>query len=105
MVEGQVRVFVVDRDGEKTSRLLGPGDFGFVPAGLAHAYRVEAPSRMLGVLSGGFERFFQHMGTPADTAAPGQPPFVPALDQIMAAGQLHGTRFLPDFTWPEPDED
>jgi quercetin 2,3-dioxygenase len=33
----------------------------------AHAYRVEAPARMLGVLSGGFERFFQQMGTPADT--------------------------------------
>ena len=104
VIEGQVRVFVADRDGDKTSRLLGPGDFGFVPAGLAHAYRVEAPARMLGVLSGGFERFFQHMGTPADTAGPGQPPFVPALDRIMAAGQRHGTRFLPDFDWPEPDE-
>jgi quercetin 2,3-dioxygenase len=103
VVDGQVRVFVEDQAGEKTSRLLGPGDFGFVPAGLAHAYRVEAPSRMLGVLSGGFERFFQHMGTPADTAAPGQPPFIPALDRIIAAGQRHGTRFMPDFSWPEPD--
>ena len=43
------------------------GDFGFVPAGLAHAYRVEAPTRMLGVSNGGFERFFQQMGTLADT--------------------------------------
>jgi quercetin 2,3-dioxygenase len=101
VVEGLVRVFVAHPDGSKTSRLLEPGDFGFVPAGLAHAYRVEAPTRMLGVLSGGFERFFQQMGTPADTAAEDQPPFIPALDQIIAAGQAHGTRFFPDFTWPE----
>jgi quercetin 2,3-dioxygenase len=76
-----------------------------VPAGLAHAYRVEAPTRMLGVLSGGFERFFQRMGTPADTADAGQPPFIPDLNQILAAGQQHGTRFLPDFSWPEPPGD
>jgi quercetin 2,3-dioxygenase len=32
VLDGQVRVFVQDRAGQKTSRLLGPGDFGFVPA-------------------------------------------------------------------------
>jgi quercetin 2,3-dioxygenase len=103
IVDGKVRVFVEYPDGTKTSRLLEPGDFAFVPARLPHAYRVESAARMLGVLSGGFERFFQHMGTPADTADPGQPPFVPALDQIIAAGQQHGTRFFPDLTWPEPE--
>ena len=101
VVEGKVRVFVQDRDGQKTSRLLEPGDFGFVPARLAHAYRVEAPTRMLGVLSGGFERFFQQMGTPADTATADQPPFIPDLDRILTAGQEHGTRFFPDFAWPD----
>jgi quercetin 2,3-dioxygenase len=65
---------------------------------------VEAAARMLGVLSGGFERFFQQLGTPADTGAAGQPPFIPDLDRIMAAGQRHGTRFLPGFSWPEPGE-
>jgi quercetin 2,3-dioxygenase len=103
VIDGKVRVFVEAPDGAKTSRLLEPGDFGYVPAGLAHAYRVEAPARMLGVLSGGFERFFQQMGTPADTAGPGQPPFIPPLDRIIAAGQAHGTRFFPELTWPEPE--
>jgi quercetin 2,3-dioxygenase len=103
VIDGKVRVFVEFPDGSKTSRLLEPGDFGFVPARLPHAYRVEAPTRMLGVLSGGFERFFQQMGTPADTAAADQPPFIPAVDRIMAAGQQHGTRFFPDFSWPEPE--
>ena len=49
MVEGKVRLFVQLADGEKISRLLDEGDFGFVPAGRPHAYRVEAPARMLGV--------------------------------------------------------
>ncbi len=105
VVEGKVRVYVQGSDGQKNAQLLAPGDFGFVPAGLVHAYRVEEQARVLGVLSGGFERFFQHMGTPVDSTAPGQPPFVPDLDRIMAAGQRHKTTFLPGFTWPDAGEE
>jgi quercetin 2,3-dioxygenase len=101
VLDGQVRVFVQDRAAQKTSRLLGPGDFGFVPAGLTHAYRVEQAARMLGVLSGGFERFFQQMGTPADSGDPEQPPFIPDFPQIQAAGQAHSTQFFRDFEWPD----
>ena len=101
VVEGKVRIYVQDRDGRKNSRLLTPGDFGYVPAGLAHAYRVEEQARILGVLSGGFERFFQRMGTPVDSTAPGQPPFIPGMDRMMAAGQRHKTTFLPGFDWPD----
>ncbi len=100
VVDGAVRVFVQDRQGEKTSRLLGPGDFGFVPAGLAHAYRVERPSRMLGVVSGGFERFFQHMGAPTDVPSE-QPPFVPDPPRMQAAAQAHRMQFLRDVDWPD----
>ncbi len=102
VISGQVRVYVAYPDGRKDSRLLSPGDFGFVPAGMTHAYRVERDARILGVLSGGFERFFQKMGTPADSAGPGQPPFIPAVERIMEAGRAHGTTFFPDMTWPEP---
>jgi quercetin 2,3-dioxygenase len=99
VLDGAVRVFVQDRQGEKTSWLLGPGDFGFVPAGLAHAYRVERPSRMLGVVTGGFERFFQHVGAPTDV--PGeQPPFVPDPPRMQAAAQAHRMQFLRDVDWP-----
>jgi quercetin 2,3-dioxygenase len=59
---------------------------------------------MLGVLSGGFERFFQRMGASTDTAEAGQPPFIPDINRIMAAGQEHDTRFFPDFSWPEAPE-
>ncbi|HEY6791748.1 MAG TPA: cupin domain-containing protein [Trebonia sp.] len=100
VLEGKVRVFVEYPDGRQVTRLLEPGDFGYVPARLTHAYRVEQAARMLGVLSGGFERFLQHMGTATDTAAPDQPPFIPDLDRIQAAGRQHGTRFFPGYTWP-----
>ena len=101
ILDGKVRVFVQDRAGEKTSRLLEPGDFGYVPAGLAHAYRVEAAARIIGVLSGGFERFFQHMGTPADSDADSQPPFIPDFPRMQAAAQAHNTEFFPGFEWPD----
>src|ERR1700689_5385083 len=101
VLDGQVRVFVQDREGQKTSRLLGPGDFGFVPAGLTHAYRVEQAARMLGVLSGGFERFFQQMGTPADSGDPEQPPFIPDFPRKPAAGDIRHTQLHKIFDSPE----
>jgi quercetin 2,3-dioxygenase len=52
-LDGKVRVFVQLPDGQKVSRLLEEGDFGFVPAGLLHAYRVEEAAQMMGVASGG----------------------------------------------------
>ena len=76
------------------------GDFGFVPAGLLHAYRVEQAAQMLGVASGGFERFFQQMGTPADTIDPNSPPFIPDFPRMQAAAQTPRTQFRPDFTGP-----
>jgi quercetin 2,3-dioxygenase len=103
IVEGKVRVYVQQPDGGKTSRLLGEGDFGFVPAGLVHAYRVEAPARILGAASGGFERFFQQMGTAADTIDPQSPPYVPDFPRMRAAAEAHHMRFLPGFEWPEAE--
>jgi quercetin 2,3-dioxygenase len=101
IVEGRVRLYVQMPDGRKMSQVLDEGDFGFVPAGAAHAYRVEAPARILGAATGGFERFFQQMGTPADTIDPQSPPYVPDFPQMRAAAQNHNMRFMPDFDWPE----
>jgi quercetin 2,3-dioxygenase len=101
IIDGKVRVLVQLPDGQKVSRLLEAGDFGFVPAGLLHAYRVEQAGHMMGVASGGFERFFQQMGTPADTIDPDSPPFVPDFPRIQAAAEPHRMQFRPDFTWPD----
>ncbi|WP_219419546.1 quercetin 2,3-dioxygenase [Pseudonocardia nigra] len=101
VLEGKVRLFFEDAEGTKTSSLLTAGDFGYVPAGFAHAYRVEEAARMMGVLSGGFERFFQQMGTPTDHATPQQPPFIPDVARMQAAAQAHDTRFMPGYEWPD----
>lgn len=101
VLEGKVRLFFEDADGAQQSQLLTAGDFGYVRAGFAHAYRVEEAARMMGVLSGGFERFFQHMGTETDHATTEQPPFVPDFPRMQAAAQQHGMRFMPDHRWPE----
>ena len=89
LLEGKVRLFFVDEGGVKTSTLLTPGDFGYVPAGTPHAYRIEEAARMLGVLTGGFERFFQHMGTATDHATRDQPPFIPDFPRMKAAAKQH----------------
>lgn len=101
VVEGLVRVFVQTADGAKTSRLLRPGDFGFVPAGLPHAYRVEQAARMLGVVSAGFERFFETLGTPIGDLDAHHERFHPDATRFERAGREYRTEFLPDLTWPE----
>jgi quercetin 2,3-dioxygenase len=101
IIEGSVRVYLQDRDGTKRSRLLAAGDFGFVPAGLVHAYQVHEPARILGVASGGFERFFQHMGQPTEHATAEQPPFIPDFPRMQAAATAHAMEFLPTFDWTD----
>ena len=56
---------------------------------------------MLGVLTGGFERFFQHMGTATDHPTKDQPPFIPDFPRMKAAAQQHNMQFMPDFQWPD----
>jgi quercetin 2,3-dioxygenase len=101
ILDGKVRVFVELKDGTKTSRLLETGDFAYVPAGLNHAYRVEEDSKMLGVVSGGFERFFQQMGTPTDKTDEPTPPFIPDFPRMQAAAHEHRMEFQRDFDWPD----
>jgi quercetin 2,3-dioxygenase len=105
VVEGKVRVYIEDRDGTKRSQLLEPGDFGFVPSGLAHAYQVEESARILGTATGGFERFFQQMGTPCDRPTSQQPPFIPDFPRMQAAAQQHNMQFLGmDYDWSDAQE-
>ncbi|MFB9317810.1 quercetin 2,3-dioxygenase [Cryptosporangium minutisporangium] len=105
VLEGKLRVFFEDSEGTKSSSLLLPGDFAYVPAGKPHAYQVEEAARILGVMSGGFERFFQHMGQPTDHGTKEQPPFIPDFPRMQAAAQQHNMQFMPQYTWPAPDSD
>ena len=75
-----------------------------MPAGTPHAYRVEEAARLTGTMTGGFERFFQHMGTLTDHATTQQPPFIPDFPRMQAAAQQHAMRFMPDYRWPTAGE-
>ena len=103
VLEGKVRLFYQDTEGAKHSELLTPGDFGYVPAGFAHAYKIEEAARMMGTLSGGFERFFQHMGTATDHPTKDQPPFIPDFPRMQAAAQQHNMQFMQGFEWPDAE--
>ena len=97
VVRGGVTVFLDDAAGVRRVRELGPGDFGYVPAGIVHAYRVEEDhTRVLGVSTGGFERFFQTLGEPTDaTGYPAAPLGLPPRERFVEAGQRFDTTFLP----------
>jgi quercetin 2,3-dioxygenase len=94
VVDGRVRVFVQDTDGTRTDKLLTPGDFGYVPAGRLHTFRVESHrSKILGVNTGGFERFFAAAGTRTGSRVPPLPHHVPTPDRLGAAARQYGNDF------------
>jgi quercetin 2,3-dioxygenase len=102
VVSGLARVWIQAAPGDVRERLLEPGDFGYVPAGLAHTFRVEADgTKLLGVCSGGFERFFAAAGRPAPGAELPQPPYVPPMEQLLAAGDAFHNQFLPHLRLDE----
>ncbi|MFB4300514.1 quercetin 2,3-dioxygenase [Actinomadura sp. NTSP31] len=103
VTEGAVRVFVEDAQGRQQERLLTSGDFGFVPRGCAHAYRIERHhSRIVGVAAGPggtFERFFENLGTPTDQVGLPPRPYVPAPEKFGIVPQRFDVTFLPDHRW------
>ncbi len=67
---------------DDSSRVLAPGDFGYIPPGTLHAYQLRGNfSTFVGpIVPGGWDRFFDLTGEPFATAAfpqgpKGPPPF------------------------------
>src|SRR4051812_21388375 len=67
---------------DEESRVLHPGDFGYIPPGTLHAYQLPSPpSTFVGrVVPGGWDRFFDLPGEPFGSACfpqgpKGPPPF------------------------------
>ncbi|MFE5030165.1 quercetin 2,3-dioxygenase [Streptomyces sp. NPDC056656] len=103
VTHGAVRLFVEDTEGEQQERLLGPGDFGFVPKNCPHAYRMERHhSQIVGVAAGPhgtFERFFETLGTPAEQLGLPREPFVPEPSKFATVPREYDVRFLPEHQW------
>lgn len=86
VVEGRLTLFVEDHDGSQISKVLNPGDFGFVPATYIHAFRAEGDyNKVFGCSTGGFERFFHALGKPTDDTGAPTVPFIPSREQMGAA--------------------
>ncbi|WP_019854024.1 quercetin 2,3-dioxygenase [Actinopolyspora mortivallis] len=100
---GAVRLFVEDTEGEQQERLLGEGDFGFVPKNCPHAYRMERHhSRVVGVAAGPggtFERFFENLGAPTEQLGLPTEPVVPPAERFERVGHQYDVRFLPEHRW------
>ncbi|NEM92267.1 quercetin 2,3-dioxygenase [Galbitalea soli] len=99
VVEGAVGLWLDDQADYHEKRVLEAGDFAFVPKGIVHAYQNLATSKIFGVGTGGFERFFHGIGTPTDSAEIPTRPYIPPFEQMLAAGQKYGTVFLPEFSF------
>lgn len=97
VVDGSITVWMNDQKGFEGKRTLKTGDFGFVPLNTVHAFRMEAPTKVLGVNTGGFERFFHAMGTPTEETGIPAVPYITQFPQMLAAGEKFGTVFMPDF--------
>jgi quercetin 2,3-dioxygenase len=99
ILDGAVQLWIDDQKGFSENRILKQGGFGYIPKGAVHAFQMVEASRVFGISTGGFERFFNALGTPTDD--PGVPPvpYIPPFPQMLAAGEKYGTVFLPDFVF------
>jgi quercetin 2,3-dioxygenase len=101
IVDGAVRVWMDDEKGFAQDRVLKAGDFGFVPAYTVHAFKMVGPSKILGVNTGGFERFFNGIGKPTTETTPPTVPYIPSQEQFITAGKKYGHVFRPDVKFAE----
>ncbi|HYH59957.1 MAG TPA: cupin domain-containing protein [Thermoleophilaceae bacterium] len=77
-----------------TTRTVGPGGTVHVPAGVEHAFRVDAePSRILVLTTAQHEAFFRAAGEPAqDRVLPPAGP--PDMAKVEAAASRYGVEIL-----------
>jgi quercetin 2,3-dioxygenase len=86
------------------SRVLAPGDFGFIPPGTLHAYQLRGHhSTFVGpIVPGGWDRFFDLTGEPFATAAfPQGPKGPPPFAKFGQAEQQFKMKYRQDATYAE----
>jgi quercetin 2,3-dioxygenase len=90
------------------SRVLAPGDFGYVPAGTLHAYQLRGHhSTFVGpIVPGGWDRFFDLTGEPFGTAAfPQGPKGPPPFEKFGRAEVEFKMKYRPDAQYAEARTD
>ena len=86
------------------SRVLAPGDFGYIPPGTLHAYQLRGHvSTFVGpIVPGGWDRFFDLTGEPFATAAfPPGPKGPPPFEKFGRAEVEFKMKYRPDAQYAE----
>jgi quercetin 2,3-dioxygenase len=90
------------------SRVLTPGDFGYIPPGTLHAYQLRGHhSTFVGpIVPGGWDRFFDLTGEPFPAAAfPPGPKGPPPFEKFGRAEAEFQMNFRPDAPYADPTPD
>ncbi|MGF6824685.1 quercetin 2,3-dioxygenase [Microbacterium sp. ZKA21] len=99
VMEGAIRLWVDDQQGNRQTRILEAGEFGYVPKNTIHSYRIERTGRIFGITSAGFTDFFRAVGRPTAQAGIPEPAdfHIPPLELLGAEGAKHDVNFVPGY--------
>jgi quercetin dioxygenase-like cupin family protein len=92
---------------DDTSRVLHPGDFGYIPPGTLHAYQLRGHySTFVGpVVPGGWDRFFDLCGEPYGPACfPQGPKGPPPFEKFGRAEVEFKMKYRPDAQYAQADD-
>jgi quercetin 2,3-dioxygenase len=104
VLDGAVHVWAENQAGFQVNTVLEKDDLLFLPAGTVHTYAVESDTaRMVGVNTGGFERFVHAMGVPTDAHRLPVGPIPPAGADYAEAGREFGILMRPDWDYAAID--
>ncbi|HWN35447.1 MAG TPA: quercetin 2,3-dioxygenase [Pseudonocardia sp.] len=92
LLDGELQVTAAGR-----TTLLRGGDFMYLPRGIVHSFinpSVAAARALIVITPGGFEKFFEEVGTPARAGAQA-PPFDPAdIARFAETAQRYGNELM-----------
>jgi quercetin dioxygenase-like cupin family protein len=92
VLEGSLRLHI----GGEAAVHLHAGQFALAPHGVPHVYVVESeqPARWLAITNGGFDRFVEELGVPAQSDGLPVEPHMPAHEELVAIARRHGIMLL-----------
>jgi quercetin 2,3-dioxygenase len=96
VVDGEISIWMDDQADYHSKTTLTTGDFAFIPANIVHAFQIHNTTKVFGVGTAGFERFFHAMGQQTELTEP-QGVYVPDYPTMRAAGEKYWTQFMPEF--------
>ncbi|MGV3711677.1 quercetin 2,3-dioxygenase [Pseudolysinimonas sp.] len=98
IIDGSISLWLDDQKDYHSLTVLEPGDFGFVPKNIVHSYRIDSDdTKMFGVGTGDFMRFFHASGTRTEEYGVPSEAFIPSWERLSTAAEKYDVHFLPEF--------